>query len=459
MVRGLRIVEQGLGPARKGKESWKRTVWVLLCFFLLAGGLTASAAEEEPPVFVIYLHGDIDLGLPAYLQRALTQAEEAGAAGVILDINTFGGRVDAATELRDLILESPLPTTAYVRRGWSAGALVALAADNLIMAPGSSIGAAEPRVGDQPADEKTVSALRQEFAATAQAQGRDPELAEAMVDKGVEIPGVVARGELLTLSAQRAVELDLAQAVTDDLSLVPGEVGWPESYLVAEEPSLAERLARFFTNPVLSPILLTLGFTGLILELYSPGWGVPGSVGLISLGLYFGGHVVAGLAGWAVLGLFLLGVVLLGVEILAVPGFGLPGVTGIVAIIGSIMLAAPNLTLAVIYILVALAGTTVLLVWLIRYASRQSRWKRLILTDKLDKEHGYSAGAELSYLSGRQGVTVTPLRPAGIAEIEGQRLDVVSEAAFVAADREIEVLRVEGSRILVREATPATEEE
>lgn len=459
MVQGFRTVEQGPGYAEKGKKTWRLTIGVLLCLMLAAGGLTSTAAEEEPPVFVIYLHGDIDLGLPAYLQRALTQAEEAGAAGVILDINTFGGRVDAATELRDIVLDSPVPTTAYVRRGWSAGALVALAADNLIMAPGSSIGAAEPRVGDQPADEKTVSALRQEFAATAEAQGRDPELAEAMVDKDVAIEEVVDRGELLTLSAQRAVDLGLAQAIAQDLSSVPGEVGWPESVLLAEEPSLAERLARFFTNPVLSPILLTLGFTGLILELYSPGWGVPGSVGLISLGLYFGGHVVAGLAGWAVLGLFLLGVLLLGVEILAVPGFGLPGVTGIVAIIGSIMLAAPNITLAVIYIAVALAGSTVLLILLIRYASRQNRWKRLVLTDKLDKEHGYSAGAEFSDLPGRRGQTVTPLRPAGTADIDGQRLDVVSEAAFVAAGREIEVLRVEGSRILVREASPAPAED
>ncbi|MGI6576106.1 MAG: NfeD family protein [bacterium] len=426
---------------------------MILCILVtafLGTSLKIDAATNDS-VFVIPIEGDIELGLVSYLQRAFNMAVEAGASVVILDINTFGGRVDAATQIKDLIFANPLPTVAFVHnRAWSAGALISLAADHIVMAPGSSIGAAEPRVGDQPADEKTVSALREEFVATAEDTGRDPKLAAAMVDADIDIPDIIDAGKLLSLSARQAVELGMAEAILADYEEILAYLGYEGADLVFVAPTTAEKMARFITNPVVSPLLLTLGFTGLLLELYTAGWGVPGSLGLLSLGLYFGGHLIAGLAGWWVVGLFFLGVVLLLLELLVIPGFGITGVSGIIAVLASIVLASANGTQALISLLVSLVGTVILLSFLLRYMTKTSRWERFILTHREDKERGYVAALDLQHLVGKEGHTITPLRPAGSAVIEGERQDVISEGSFIPAQTRIQVIRVEGVRVLVR---------
>ncbi|NLP18628.1 MAG: nodulation protein NfeD [Firmicutes bacterium] len=415
----------------------------------LSGDSRALAANGDV-IHIIPIEGDIDLGLVPYLARSLEAAKGAGARAVILDINTFGGRVDGATQLKDHILAAPLPTAAFVHnRAWSAGALITLAADHIIMAPGSSIGAAEPRLGDEPADEKTVSALREEFAATAEATGRDPRLAAAMVDADIAIPDIIASGKLLSLSAQQALELGLADVILGNYQEIIDYLGYPQAELIFSAPTTAEKISRFVTSPLVSPLLLTIGFTGLVIELYTAGWGISGTVGLLSLGLYFGGHLVAGLAGWWVVGLFLAGVFLLLLELLVIPGFGLVGVSGILAILGSILLATGDFARAITYLVVALGATLLLVVFLLRYITKTHKWRWLILGDRLDKEHGYVAPRDLSSLTGKEGIALTPLRPAGAAEIEGGRQDVISEGIFIPAGTKIKVIRVEGGRVLV----------
>lgn len=413
----------------------------------LAGNSATAAADT---VCIIPIEGDIELGLVSFLARGLETAVNDGAGAVVLDINTFGGRVDAATQMKDLIFNAPLPVVAFVHRAWSAGALISLAADHIIMAPGSSIGAAEPRLGDQPADEKTVSALREEFVATAEATGRDPQLAAAMVDADVDIPGVIAAGKLLSLSAHKAVELGLADAILADYEEVLDYIGYPGANVIFSTPTTAEKIARFITNPVVSPFFLTLGFTGLVLELYTAGWGIPGTIGLLSLGLYFGGHLVAGLAGWWVVGLFLVGILLLLLELLVIPGFGVAGVSGIITVLASIILAAGNSVQAAVSLVIALGATVLLVGFLLRYLTKTKRWQWFILADRLDKEHGYIAPMDLQGLAGKEGVALTPLRPAGTAEIEGERYDVISEGSFIPAGTRLVVVRVEGARVLVR---------
>lgn len=430
---------------------------IFLTFFLLLGlvapallGNNGVLAAGEDTLYVIPIEGDIDLGLVPYLARSLKAAEASNARAVILDINTFGGRVDGATQLKDHIMATSLPTVAFVHnRAWSAGALISLAADHIIMAPMSSIGAAEPRVGDEPADEKTVSALREEFAATAEATGRDGRLAAAMVDADIAIPDIIAAGKLLSLSAQQALELGLADAILADYQGIRDYLGYPQAELIFSTPTRAEKISRFITSPLVSPLLLTIGFTGLIIELYTAGWGISGTVGLLSLGLYFGGHLLAGLTGWWVLGLFLVGVFLLLLELLVIPGFGLVGVSGIVAILGSILLATGDLVRALTYLLIALGATVLLVVFLLRYITKTNRWRWLILGDRLDREHGYVAPRDLRSLTGKEGITLTPLRPAGSAEIEGERQDVISQGIFIPAGTKIKVIRVEGGRVLV----------
>src|SRR5918996_2235927 len=185
------------------------------------------AQTSSPLVYVISIEGMIDLGLAPFLSRTIRDADAAGAAAVVLDINTFGGRVDAAVAMRDTLINAPLRTIAFVnQRAISAGALIALACDTVIMTKGGTIGAATPVVGGgsgdtQPADEKSVSYVRKEFRATAEARNRPPEFAEAMVDADVEITGVIGKGKLLTLTTTEALKHKVADmmAPTVDAAL------------------------------------------------------------------------------------------------------------------------------------------------------------------------------------------------------------------------------------------------
>lgn len=199
------------------------------CLALIAIGFfamftTALAQDKRPIVYVAPIEGIIDLGLAPFVQRVLNEAAEAGAAMVVLDINTFGGRVDAAVQIRDALLNSKVPTLAYVnKRAISAGALIALSSEKLVMADGGTIGAATPvqmgKPGDdaQPVSEKTVSYVRKEFRATAESRKRPPLLAEAMVDADVAIPGVIEKGKILTLTTEEALEHQLADSRADTL--------------------------------------------------------------------------------------------------------------------------------------------------------------------------------------------------------------------------------------------------
>ncbi|NLM38619.1 MAG: nodulation protein NfeD, partial [Firmicutes bacterium] len=254
-------------------------IFVLLCLPVSNAGAAGTGGREQT-VYVIPVYGEIDLGLAAFVKRSITSAERAGAA-VLLEINTFGGLVEAATEIRDAVIRTRVPVMSYVSdRAWSAGALIALAAPHIAMAPGSSIGAAEPR----PMDEKTVSAIRGEFEATAERAGRDRRIAAAMVDADVEIEELSPKGKLLTLSAQKALEFGYADVIAASRSEALEQFGYTTVRVIEMELGWAERVARLVTNSTVSSLLLTLGFLGLIFEIATPGWGVPGTVGLISLG-------------------------------------------------------------------------------------------------------------------------------------------------------------------------------
>ena len=187
---------------------------VLLAFAAIAGATTVTPAQESRPVvYLVPIEGMIDLGLAPFVERVLDEAAGAGAAAVILEINTFGGRVDAAVLIRDALLRTRVRTVAFVnKRAISAGALISLAATTIVMAEGGTIGAATPvEIGQpggaaQPVAEKTVSYVRKEFRATAESRGRPPLVAEAMVDADVEIPGVIGKGKLLTLTTDGSAQ-------------------------------------------------------------------------------------------------------------------------------------------------------------------------------------------------------------------------------------------------------------
>jgi len=448
------------------------TFWFLLLvagFALLVAARHApaqSAAQSAAPrvVYVATIDGMVDLGQATYLQRVLSEAAGAGAAAVVLEINTLGGRVDGAIQIRDALLNSKLPTIAFVnKRAISAGALIALATNTLVMAPGSTLGAATPvqvsgTSGALPVEEKTVSYVRKEFRATAEARGRPPQVAEAMVDADVAIPGLIAKGKLLTLTTEEAMRAKVANFRADTLDDALRQAGLEGAQLRRVEPGMAENLVRVLTHPLVSSLLVTMALVGIVVEMRTPGLQLPGLVGMASLALVLWGHWLANLAGMEDAVLVLVGLVLLAVEIFVIPGFGIAGILGVAAVLSGLVMAMTGagstselLMMVAGRLVLSLLAALVLSMVLLPFITRLPGGRRLVLRTELTTGQGFSsAPPDDAHWLGRRGIAHSVLRPAGIAEIDGHRVDVVSEGELVEAGTPIEVLRVDGNRIVVR---------
>jgi len=437
---------------------------VPVTLFLLAGLVPPAAAQSPSPVvYVISIHGTIDLGLAPFLERTLGEAQNAGAAAVLLDINTFGGRVDAAVAMRDMLINSPVRTIAFVnQRAISAGALIALASGTIVMTKGGTIGAATPVMAGagetKPADEKSVSYMRKEFRATAETRKRPPVFAEAMVDADVEIAGVVEKGKLLTLTSSEALQHKMAELSADTVEDALRAAGLQNPSLRQARQTWAETVVRFLTDPIVSSLLMSLGLLGLLVEIRTPGFAVPGAIGLLSLGLFFWGHWIVRLAGWEEILLVSIGVLLLALEVFVIPGTTVVGFAGGIALLAglSMTMVGAGATVQVIVValgrvalslLVAIAGALAFL----RLLPRLPVGQRLVLSTGMEAELGYVSSPESDrQWLGQTGVAQSPMRPAGIAEIGGQRVDVVAEGGFIEAGTPIEVTRVDGNRIVIR---------
>ena len=418
--------------------------------------------QDRAPVVVVPVTGVIELGLAPSIERALREAEEEGATALVLDIDTPGGRVDAAERIGDAIADADVPVYAYInRRALSAGALISLATDGILMRPGSVIGAATPVDGSgQKASEKIVSAMRSEMRALAEAAGLDPTVAEAMVDERIAIPDVVEEGQLLTLTTEEAVALGYAREV-EDLNAVLAVAGAQGAPVRRHEINWSERLVRFLSHPTVAPFLLSLGFLGLIIEIRSPGLGAPGLVGVLCLTGYFGSHVIVGLAGWNDFLLVGGGIGLMAIEALVIPGFGIFGILGIVAITGGVFMSmlgglptAADLSQASTVVSLTL-GIVLVTSWvLLRRLPRSRHIARsgLLLKDATDREHGFESARRRVDLVGQEGVALTDLRPAGTGLFGDERVDVVADSEFISEGETIRVLSAEGYRCVVRPA-------
>ncbi|SJZ96389.1 NfeD family protein [Selenihalanaerobacter shriftii] len=425
---------------------------LLLVLGLLIGGVghRALANNNNKLVYQIPVKGTIDLGLAKFISRGIQQAEEENADAILLSIDTFGGLVKASTEIRDTILKTDVPVIAYVEnRAWSAGALITTASDQIYMNSGSSIGAAETR----PKEEKFISAFRKEFESTAEKTGRDPKLAAAMVDARVQIDGVVEQGQILTLTAKEAEKLTFINGVVNNREEALIQGGYHQAEVRIINSNLKENLARFTSNPLVSTILLTIGFIGLILEGITLGWGASGSVGLLSLGLYFAGRLIAGTTGFGLILFFILGIFLLALEVLVVPGFGITGIGGIIAVLSSLFFSFENKDVAIYVITISTMSSIVGILIALKYFITSTTWSRIELSTAQTKEDGYISNRDNQGLVGKQGITITPLRPAGVAQIGDQRKDVVSEGGFISKEQRVEVIAARGRRIVVRQLT------
>jgi len=416
---------------------------IIACLYIPTATVFAADTVYKLPV-----KGKIDPGLVNLIDKGITEAENMGVRTVILEIDTYGGLVDSAVKIRDSILQTDLETVTFVSgRAWSAGALIALAGEKLFMVEGGSIGAAETR----PKEEKYISALRKEFKATAETRDRNPEIAAAMVDSDIVIEGLSKKGKLLTLTAKEAKENNITDFLVADFSALLVELGISDSEILTRELTSTEKLARFVTRPTVSAILLTIGFVALIFEALAPGFGVGGTIGILTLSLFFSGYIINGLASWGLVVLFLAGIILILLEIFVVPGFGITGIGGLIAVLGSLYFTFPTPQIALSILAAVMVLSILSAIILIKVFGGSRFWKNISLGESQTTDSGYIAHIDKSDLPGTRGKTLTPLRPAGIVLINGERIDVVSEGGYIDKDKAIEIVSVSGSRVVVRE--------
>lgn len=486
-------------------------VLLLSSLVLLPAQDETDTPAEGSTVYFVPIKGDIQPSMLVFLRRQIEAARRDEATHIVFELDTFGGRVDTTLRITSLIgTLDDITTVGYVTLtpegtsvSWSAGALIAFSMNQIYMAPGTSMGAAAPVIagpeGSTAADEKTVSAVRTQAAAIAEKNGHPPGVALAMVDNQVELleyllgeeRGLATRPEMRELerrAEQEGLELETLRVISEEgqlLSLTAGEMerygvsaGTPASRtelyeqlglvqpnIIEVDPSSADEFVSLLTGAGFTSLLILVGLLALFAEITSPGFGIPGTVAIAAFAVLFGSNFLLGTVGSVELILFLLGVVLLIVELFIIPGFGVAGISG-VAIIGvSLVLSMQgfvvpsfewewelfhrNILLVVINLLAAIVGFGILASSFRRF----SFFRRLALETSQDTALGYTVQSMVAEGSpvGKRGQAITTLRPAGKAEIDGEVLVVESDGEYVSVGAPLEVIRLEGNNIIVRE--------
>jgi membrane-bound serine protease (ClpP class) len=439
------------------KKSWTLTIRLLILAILLgtlqmASMPAVSAEGAGKVVYVIPIEHEVERGLEAFLRRTTQEAAEANADHIIFEINTPGGTVEAAGNIGQILQDITIPTTAYIRsKALSAGSYIALFADTIYMNPQATMGASGIITQDgNAADAKAQSYWREAMGSAAEAGGRDRIYAEAMADASIDLPELNApKGEFLTLGPTKALEVGYSEGTVNHRTELLQVLGLSDALIVEMEVTLAESMARFLTNSLVVSILLILAGLGFVVELFTPGFGVAGSLGILSLLLFFYGHAVAGLAGIEVFVMLLLGIGLIIAEFF-VPG-GILGGIGVLSIIGSLFFATDNIFTMGLSILVALIVTITVAVLLYkRVGLQKGMLGRIVLSHRETTDRGYVSGEDRKHLIGSVGQALTPLRPSGTGLFDGNRIDIVSEGSFIQEGETVEIVQATGGRVVVK---------
>ena len=416
-----------------------------------------NAVMANQKVVVIPVNGEIDKGLSFFLQRQLRRAEKEDIKALILEVNSNGGLVTAAQEMKDALLRSKVTTVAFVNgRALSAAALVSIACNRIYMAPGAEMGAATPIMlmgnGVKAAEPKFVSAFAAEFSSTAEARNREPKIAEAMVDANhATIEGLCPKGQIMTLTTENAFKHGYCDQVTANIESVLRALALEKATVERVEPTSSEIFARYLTNTAISPLLFTIAFWCMIIEFHVPGFGFFGIVSIVCYALFFGGYLFAYMAGYEVLIAFLIGIVLLLLEIFVIPGFGVTGISGILCLCFSVVQLYGGFLKSIYAIGWLLLYTVIAVSILYKLAPKLGLFRKLINKKTMGTEEGYVAVDVNAYdnLLGVQGVTLSICRPSGKAKFGSERYDVVSEGDFIEKGETVIVRKVVGTKIIV----------
>ncbi|MEM0998061.1 MAG: NfeD family protein [Bacteroidota bacterium] len=438
-------------------------------FLTLLLVLFSAVQLSAQKVYVLRLQDEVNASTARFVSRGFEDAAADQAELVILHMNTLGGRVDYADTMRNRILDAPMPTAVFIdRNAASAGALLSIACDSIYMAPAASIGAATVVLGGtgEAAPDKYQSYWRAIMRSTAERTGRDPRIAEKMVDEDLDLPGISPKGQVITFSTREAIENGYCEGEKQSLAEVAQAMGVADPELVQFEGSSIDQVINFLIRPGVSAILILLIFGGIFLEMKTPGMGFAGLVALFGIALFFAPHYIEGLAaGWEI-AVFLVGVILIALEIFVIPGFGIAGILGIVCAVGGVAVAllgndgfsfeyvgTGEVLRSVALVLVMLSTAILLVVLVARYLVRSRAAYPFVDQMTQDREQGYTVvRQEILELIGSRGVSTTDLRPSGYIEIEGRKYDAEAKEGFIAKDRKVVVDGVRSINLIVREA-------
>lgn len=330
--------------------------------WFLASSLLFSSEEPKSLIYIVPINDVIDLGIPSLVTRAVSEAEQKNADLIIFDIDTFGGRVDAATQIKDAISSSSIPTIAFInRRAISAGSLISLSCNKIYMTEGATIGATSVvDMSGNKQSEKSQSYMREEMAATAERVGKNPNIARGMVDEELSFEFLVVNGDtlqvddiegrkegkLITLTTDLAIKYGIADGVSESIEEILLLESIENYEIIRIQENWSENLVRLLTNPTVSSLLMTFGTIGIIAELYSAGWGIGGTIGAICLVLALGAGYISKLATSSDLLIVVAGLLLLLIEAFFVAGFGIIGLLGVAILFyGFYLLLIPDIPL------------------------------------------------------------------------------------------------------------------
>jgi membrane-bound serine protease (ClpP class) len=437
----------------------------LFVAFLLIGMISGSSAFSQKQVVTMKIDNNIDPRMNRYTELALEYAEDLEADLVIIEMDTYGGAVNDADDIRTRIMEFDIPIWVFINKdAASAGALISIACDSIYMAPGSSIGAATVVIQDgSAAPDKYQSYMRSIMRSTAEANNRDPNIAEAMVDEDIEIDSITLAGDVVTLSTSEAIKYGFCEAEVNSIDdiLIRNSI---TDYNISEfELSGSEKIIRFFLNPIISGILILIIIGGIYFELQTPGVGFPLFAALVAVILYFIPYYLNGLAAnWEII-MFVVGIALIALEILVIPGFGIAGITGLVFTLGALILVmlnndyfdfsfvkASEIFQATATILAGLFGSLIIMFFGGVRLTNTKLFKRIALQTVQKRSEGYTSSFKQESMVGKTGTAYTVLRPSGKIMIDGVLYDAYTRGDYINKNEKVKVINDEGTSLKVK---------
>lgn len=434
---------------------------------LMMSWLALSAfAENKAKIYLFKVEEDISQPAVMRVEKALEKAKENNSDLVIMQLNTFGGELAAADKIRTMLLQSEIPIWAYINNNAaSAGALISIACERIYMHSGSSIGAATVvNQNGEVQPDKYQSYMRSLMRTTAEARGRRPDIAEAMVDPDIEVKDIIDSGKVLTFTTEEAIANNYCEGQAESIAELLKITNITNYTIEEQHYTLVEKMINFLINPMISGLLIMLIIGGIYFEFQSPGIGFPLAMAILGALLYFAPLYLEGLAAnWEII-IFIVGLLLLAIEIFLFPGFGIAGIGGIICIVGGLALSlignvgfdfsivpSSDMIQSFSIVIISVSIAFPLAIWLGKKMFTNNVFgDKLALAIEQKSSEGYTVSQpEFNSLIGEEGVAETILRPSGKVRIANDIYDAVAQISYIERGEKIVVVEHENSNLVV----------